>query len=459
VAHVAFGFRFYTYGCGERQVGGQTGTAFVGTNGILSMASDITGVTDSSNNLIPNGDPPNHFFAPSWDDYVVKFGLGAADRVDYLTQGAVGNRVFTVEWLAVTRVGGDTLDAHYFQIKLHEADGALGFLYGPWVTDAADDSTIGLEDRSGEAGDCGPNCGNTNKGVPQFNYHFRPALSPPNDDRSEALCIAFDGTVSGDTFDASGIDQSQCAENDHADVWYYFDSPGGPVTFDTCATGPLKDTTLSVSSSTQEINCNDDNPVACGQSGSQSLVTTNTTAGERYWVRVAGYLGQQLDFVLKATSAETPLHDICSDARVLVTDFAVLSSTDDNTGCAQQSSCELLGQPCGDTIDEWLTWTATATGNAIASTCLPGTAFDTTLAVFDACGGNEVAFNDDSDSCWDATFSRVSWPVTEGAVYSIRVAGFNHLHGQYALRLVVNPLFSDDFERGDVSAWTDAIGD
>ena len=91
-------------------------------------------------------------------------------------------------------------------------------------------------------------------------------------------------------------------------------------------------------------------------------------------------------------------------------------STGDDTSCAFQ-----------DDIDEWYCYTASCTGTATASLC--GSGFDTALAVFDACGGAELACND--DSC--GLQSELSWAVTAGVTYNVRVSGYFHATGDYTL--------------------------
>jgi len=56
--------------------------------------------------------------------------------------------------------------------------------------------------------------------------------------------------------------------------------------------------------------------------------------------------------------------------------------------------------------------------------------FDTTLAVFNACGGNELACNDDF---FPSTDSQVSLEMVKGKPYYIRVAGFDGQAGNYEL--------------------------
>jgi hypothetical protein len=90
---------------------------------------------------------------------------------------------------------------------------------------------------------------------------------------------------------------------------------------------------------------------------------------------------------------------------------------------------------CGagnDRLDVWYCWTADCTGQATVSLC--GSSFDTTVAVFDRCGGTEIACND--DGCQSPTVaSRVTFPATSGESYRIRVAGWGGASGSYQIRV------------------------
>ncbi|MHC4991907.1 MAG: hypothetical protein ACYTGC_13100, partial [Planctomycetota bacterium] len=106
-------------------------------------------------------------------------------------------------------------------------------------------------------------------------------------------------------------------------------------------------------------------------------------------------------------------------------------TTADNTGSTgDDTSCAF-----GDTIDEWYCYTASCTGIATASLC--GSGYDTTLAVFDACGGAELACNDDAfeGPCAGTLQSQVTWPVTIGTTYYVRISGFADNTGDYVLDL------------------------
>ncbi len=98
------------------------------------------------------------------------------------------------------------------------------------------------------------------------------------------------------------------------------------------------------------------------------------------------------------------------------------NSTLNTTGTDGQSNanCIFFGQS-GINLDEWFVWTATATGNASATTC--GIGPDTKIAVYSgaACPpGAAIACND--DAC--GLLTTVLFPVTAGQPYLIQIGVF-----------------------------------
>lgn len=138
----------------------------------------------------------------------------------------------------------------------------------------------------------------------------------------------------------------------------------------------------------------------------------------------------------------------CSDPLPLT--VGALSSGDlaDNTGSTgDDTSCG-----SGDTIDEWMVVTATCTGTLSATTCRPGTVFDTVLAAHDVCGGAEITCNDDAPGpvtpeCSlgaDNRKSSIAFAATVGATYLIRVSAYqdsfpNPTDTQYEIQTTCTP--------------------
>ncbi len=133
-----------------------------------------------------------------------------------------------------------------------------------------------------------------------------------------------------------------------------------------------------------------------------------------------------LSVLLLVAGMASAQSDECATA-VPIGDGTVSGDTTGFTGI-DESSCTT-----GDTNDGWYLYTATCTGNATASTCNQA-AFDTSLSAFDSCGGVELGCNDDGSGC--AGFSSLlTFPVTTGTSYLVRVAGYNGTEGTFDLTM------------------------
>jgi cysteine-rich repeat protein len=120
-------------------------------------------------------------------------------------------------------------------------------------------------------------------------------------------------------------------------------------------------------------------------------------------------------------------------------------STADASGTGNDTSCA----GANDLIDEWYCYTASCTGQAVATTCSANTTFDTSLAAFDACGGTEIICNDDTPGQLAACLlegttnyykSTIGWSVTSGTTYYVRVSGFGGATGNYELNISCTPV-------------------
>jgi hypothetical protein len=257
---------------------------------------------------------------------------------------------------------------------------------------------------------------------------FDPNAPPANDSCANAICLADGSVVDGTTTNAGGTDITSCATGDTADVWYaYTPCATENVTVSLC--GSPFNTTLAIfdSCSGLEVACNDD---SCG---TQSEITTTLNAGPTYLIRVSGANGETGNFTLSLTGGSggcgeciptPPPNDNCSDAICILDGVAVNGTTAHATG-ADITSCT-----ANDSADVWYSFTPTVTGSVTVSLC--GSTYDTALAVFDSCGGLELACND--DSC--ALQSAVSLALTAGTTYLIRISGFDGDTGDFILQVI-----------------------
>jgi hypothetical protein len=302
------------------------------------------------------------------------------------------------------------------------------------------------------------------------------ASPPANDDCANAIALVGESTPYtniGSTTDGppEPLDCGHAGDTDvGSDVWFeYVANCSGDLTIDVCSATydtrmALYDGCGACPPPRRPIACNDDTDF-CGTFGNRSRITVPTTVDECYTVRVGGFFGDQgTGFVrvacdpgaccveggcvddMNATSCAgqggewfagrtcsefvcpgaIPENDECVDCIPLATDQPYMGTTVGATG-DRTSSCA-----SEDTADVWHCWTADCTGRARFSLC--GSAFDTTLSVFDACDGSERVCND--DACPSGSFaSAANLSVVSGETYYVRVSGFNGDRGDYTLNV------------------------
>lgn len=220
------------------------------------------------------------------------------------------------------------------------------------------------------------------------------------------------------------VDDTACGAGDVVDVWYCFEAPCTDLVIaDTCSFGTDFDTTLAVFAQCAmpflEIACDDD---GCG---TLSRVAWSAEAGRTYYLRVSGVHGETGPFELRIRCGN--VGDDCSDP-IPVREGGFVGTLADNTGQVDPTTCG-----AGDVVDEWYAYTASCDGTATASTCGPGTGFDTTLAVFELCAFGIMNLACSDDFCGDQ--SQVSWAALAGTTYYVRVSGTGGGLGPYALSI------------------------
>ncbi len=245
-----------------------------------------------------------------------------------------------------------------------------------------------------------------------------------NDDCSGAVAVSPGSATPGNNLSASGSDITSCAGGDTQDVWYVLTTTtAGLYQIDTL--GSAMDTSLAVYDACggTELACNDDS------GGLQSSVSVSLGAAVQTYIRVAGYGGATGTFTLNVSNPIQPsVNDECTSA-IAVTPGS--STSGDNLGASgtDVSSCTF-----GDTQDVWYVLTTTGAGLYQIDTF--GSTLDTSLAVYDACGGTELACNDQSGG---GAQSSVVASLGAGVQAYIRVAGYNGATGAFTLN-VSNPM-------------------
>lgn len=122
-------------------------------------------------------------------------------------------------------------------------------------------------------------------------------------------------------------------------------------------------------------------------------------------------------------------NDDCANAIAVACGDIMTGDTSDNTDTG--------GNPAPD---EWYSFTGTGTAELVTFS-LCGSSYDTYLRVFDACGGNEIATND--DSC--GLQSEVSFLSDGVSTYYVMIEGFSSDSGAYTLEVTcVQPPVNDD---------------
>jgi len=149
---------------------------------------------------------------------------------------------------------------------------------------------------------------------------------------------------------------------------------------------------------------------------------TIVSAGQSYYIRIAGYDGDTGDYLLNVTRyLQAPLNDECSNAIEVFLDTPWYGTTVEATGTSS-SSCS-----GNDTLDVWHHFTPSQTGYHTVSLC--GSSFNTTLTVYDGCSGSELACNDNMCDIQ----SEVVVYLDAAQTYMIRIAGKNSNTGDYVI--------------------------
>ncbi|UCC30261.1 MAG: hypothetical protein JSU86_18935, partial [Phycisphaerales bacterium] len=318
---------------------------------------------------------------------------------------------------------------------------------------------------------------------------------PPNNDCADAIPVG-DGIMSFSTIGATtdGDDEPEICEYSEythieSDIWFDYVAPcSGDVTVSLC--GSEYDTKMAVYHGcdyclprTYPIACNED------YCATQSEVTHPGIEDDCYKIRVGGWLGTQGNGIMTiecrvpppptgaccdqwgdciGTISEAdcdaengtwfegqdcntftcpvppPPHDECPACIPVVSGVPYNGSTRGASG-SDTSSCSV-----NDTKDVWHCWTPDCNGIAIIGLC--DSAFDTTLVVYDSCGGDELACSD--DRCESQSLisphqiPSLDVPVTAGETYYIRVSGARFDSGSYTLLVddCANACCSEDKE-------------
>jgi hypothetical protein len=262
---------------------------------------------------------------------------------------------------------------------------------------------------------------------------------PANDTCSGAIPIGL-GSVNGTTRGASSNGDTNCGNSSAApDVYYQFIAPADAA-FEvlTCDGNTDYDTVLSVHSAcpatpANTIACNDDTDQNC--TPLRSYVTFNGVRGTAYTIRVSGFGNNSGNFSLIIRQLGRPTNDTCAGA-IPIAGTSAFFFADTTTAMSEGSmNCAI---PTTGSPNQFYRYTPPSDGFVTFDTCDAATDFDTYLSASTDCPHtdlNLIACND--DDC--GRRSSITFGVTEGATYIIRVAGFNGDRGHYALHWLHTP--------------------
>lgn len=257
-----------------------------------------------------------------------------------------------------------------------------------------------------------------------------PSSPPFNDDCANALAVSA-GTTPFSTANATtdGPAEGSCPVEPAADVWFRYTAPcDGDAVFSLCGSG--FDTVLAVymgacPSGSAAVACNND--FCAGQSEITLPVTLNT----EYWLRIGGAGGAEGTGTLTVTDPNCGPppgsdNDNCADAVPLTDGIPVMGSTTGANSDGTASCANSANSP-----DVWYTYTPSVSETVTISTC-NNASYDTALAIFDGCGGAQLACLDDTSGCAGFTQS-LDYAMTAGVTYWIRVSGYQNASGDFTL--------------------------
>lgn len=247
---------------------------------------------------------------------------------------------------------------------------------------------------------------------------------PPNDNCADALVVT-DGApaATGNNCGASNEGTATCQGYSRCDVWYRYTATASGVTGIDTEGSAQPDMILSVYDACggTELACDDDSGTNL-----QARVSLLTTAGTEYWIRLASYGEYCGAFCLNIASIPQPPNDFC-DAALIVTD-GTPAATGDNSAATDDGAATCQSNSHRDV---WYRYTATCGG--IVQIDTEGSAqSDTVLSVYTACGGSQIACNDNGGTGSQAL---LRFNAVWGQEYWIRLASYGSSSGGFNLNI------------------------
>jgi hypothetical protein len=247
------------------------------------------------------------------------------------------------------------------------------------------------------------------------------AFSLANDDCAGAIALSYgpNGPFSNVGASNGGVVAGCSNSPGYRDVWFYLvTAAAGTVTVSTGCGGLDTILTAYDACGGTLLACQDDT-VGCGSGG--STISFLATATSTYYFRVASYWssgsGSSGSFNITVTIAFPPANDECAGAIPLSYGpngpFANAGATDGGA----VASCGGGGHK-----DVWFSIVATCPGLLSVRAVCTGSGFDTVLTGYAACGGTQLGCSSHQGFVGCGTGSLITFPVTAGATYYVRVA-------------------------------------
>lgn len=277
---------------------------------------------------------------------------------------------------------------------------------------------------------------------------------PPPDECVEAIEIAcddfgyLDNTFATDRLLDPGFSchNGGNGQNGIGSVWAKFTATDTSARLYTCdSPGQADDSLVAIYTGgcgdLEEIGCSDDVPGCASTDFNSDFCINGLVPGTEYIIQVAAWTENdrgryKLNIDCPAT-CEAPPNDTCEGAEIVgngifpystggaVTDGPALPTGPQPNGCDEGDGLDFQH-------DIWFRYTATETGTATADLCT-GTGFDSRMAVYSGCAcpvttQQTIECNDDS-ACGINGPSRLTFAITQGQCYTIRVGGHGDVSG------------------------------
>ncbi len=282
---------------------------------------------------------------------------------------------------------------------------------------------------------------NANRGAGDLTISLVPY--PANDDCSNAIAINEVDALSFSTTNAhaSGVTPSCGGSTAPVDIWYaYTATVTGSAVFSLCGSDYNTRLALWSSCGGTELACND-SVYYCSYNTNNSEITMNVTSGTTYYVQVGGHNADVGDGELTISVETLGTNDLCSNAISVSTGQSISYTTVGATSNGDRASCVDAGD--ADPIDIWFSYTPTAT--SVVNIGLCDSYYDSQIAIWDACGGNDIDCNDDDGPGCPHKGASVQVSVTANSTIYIQVFGWDGAtgNGNLTVELVLPPTNDD----------------